>query len=151
MITIEPAKRYEALTIAMMHYSHMDYEAFKKYRHINPRAFKRNRDMVLGQRGVCFVAKDDETVVGYLLGETWRQPLTSVRYAELDTVKVMPEYRRRGIGTKLCQAFIEWAKESKFDRLRVDTGSGNESTHLFYEKLGFIPQTLTYEKQLKEL
>ncbi len=53
-------------------------------------------------------------------------------------VGLRPEYRERGIGTRLMQHAIEHAKEFGFTELRLECRASNKrALHVYSEKLGF--------------
>jgi len=58
--------------------------------------------------------------------------------AFLNEVYVNPEYRRKGIATKLVNYLIAKAKENPaLEQLHLRANSGNRGAISFYEKLGF--------------
>jgi len=77
--------------------------------------------MLKGSRGACFVARDGENVVGYVTGYPETTDLTNIKYAELDGLYVDPDYRSQGVGKKLVEAFINWAKNNQIQRIKLDT------------------------------
>jgi GNAT superfamily N-acetyltransferase len=58
----------------------------------------------------------------------------SVMMAELD---VDPEHQRKGLGRKLVQTVINWAREEGFKHLTLTTFSNVPWNAPFYEKMGF--------------
>lgn len=67
---------------------------------------------------------------------------TSKHTAELYVMGVLKEAHRKGIGTRLFQAFYNYAKEQGYSFLQVKTVQEGhyeeyDRTRLFYEKLGF--------------
>lgn len=76
--------------------------------------------------GNCFLAKDGETPVGYLLG-TFIAP-----EGEIDRVGVLPAYRRQGIGKALLVPFCERA-ETVF----LDVRASNLPAQALYRACGF--------------
>lgn len=66
----------------------------------------------------------------------------------LQEVDVLPEYGRRGIGAKLVQAVIDWARFSKIPAVTLTTFRDIPWNAPFYQKLGFRisePAELTLE------
>lgn len=63
------------------------------------------------------------------------QPAT----AHLYQMWVAPAWRKKGIGAKLVQAVIEWAREMGAARLELDVTLNNPPAVALYEGLGFIP------------
>lgn len=95
----------------------------------------------------CFIAETEEKPVGYLIGKERGYPYRKGKTAEIDNMGVSPEYRSRGIGTKLFEALKAWCKEHGFQRIYVNVYHGNEQAIKFYQKqgLGFIDISLEGE------
>lgn len=57
----------------------------------------------------------------------------------LDTLAVLPQYRRRGVGTSLMQARIAWAKQN-FPDLKISllVDPDNLNGQRIYSRLGFV-------------
>ena len=61
------------------------------------------------------------------------------RRAHLDEMDVIPEYGRRGIGTRLVQALIDWARSAGYPLLTLITFRHLPWNAPFYKQLGFVP------------
>lgn len=59
------------------------------------------------------------------------------RQAYLTEIDVLPAFSRRGTGTRLVRAVLEWARACKFDSLSLITFRHLPWNAPFYEKLGF--------------
>jgi|GEM_PF-7071947 len=72
--------------------------------------------------------------------------------ARLQRLAVMPEYHRRGIGTLLVGAAVDWAIQAGFQRLVLSTGK-DEHGRSIYERCGFVANGYdeTYEHHDMEL
>lgn len=55
----------------------------------------------------------------------------------LKRMAVIKEYRRRGIGRRLTETLIAWAKEHRFTEITLGTGI-NEKARGLYLQLGFV-------------
>ncbi len=107
-------------------------------------------DKIKKESGVCFVAEIDNKIVGYFVGG--RKDVASYRnvtVAELENIYVLEEFRSKGVGKKLMEAFKNWAKELKVDKVAVNVFALNEKGINFYKREGFLPQDLTLEMHLK--
>ena len=58
--------------------------------------------------------------------------------AHLDELDVLPEFGRRGIGTRLVNTIIDWARENRSPRVTLTTFRHLPWNAPFYEKLGFV-------------
>ena len=86
------------------------------------------------------VADLDSKVIGYLAFISYHIENTSYLY--LDDFCVDSNYRNRGIGTKLVEWIINYAKENDFDNLKLHVDENNIKALSFYNKSGFIPINL---------
>lgn len=58
-------------------------------------------------------------------------------YGLIENVVTHPDYRKRGIGTKILSNAVEIAKKNNCYKVMLLTSSKMEETLLFYEKAGF--------------
>jgi GNAT superfamily N-acetyltransferase len=58
--------------------------------------------------------------------------------AVLWDIRVHPEYRRRGIGTRLFEYAADWARGKGFGQLGVETQNVNVPACRFYVSQGFV-------------
>ncbi|HEV3101322.1 MAG TPA: GNAT family N-acetyltransferase, partial [Candidatus Dormibacteraeota bacterium] len=89
------------------------------------------------------VASIDDRSVGYAMvlveagpDDTW--PLGN-RYAELYSLSVAPELRRRGIGTRLLDFVDQELNRRGIHDLRVAVMVGNGDAQRLYERRGLVP------------
>jgi ribosomal protein S18 acetylase RimI-like enzyme len=97
------------------------------------------RDAITGRDSCVFVAVDDSVIVGYVEGgifkpEEYRKIPKMVR---LEFFYVLEEFRGKGIGDKLYEAFVEWAKEKGAKSMSVEVTTSNSGAMKFYKKNGF--------------
>jgi len=59
------------------------------------------------------------------------------RVAILEDMVVLPKYRDQGMGLKLLDYAIQFAKEQGCKRISLLTDSDNKGAHRFYQKYGF--------------
>jgi ribosomal protein S18 acetylase RimI-like enzyme len=84
-----------------------------------------------------FVAKDGAGVVG-LAGLTINQSLVeSGNFAFIEELVVGEKYRRNGVGQKLLDACIIFAKEQECQSIVLTSGNERYAAHKLYEKNGF--------------
>ena len=91
----------------------------------------------------------DPAVVGHLVG-TFSAPsdMWTVARAELVSMYVRETHRTQGIGTRLVDAFAEWAKGRGATRLHVTAyATHNTALHLYHSR-GFTPISITLNKDL---
>ncbi len=99
---------------------------------------------------LCLVAETEGMVVAYLTGEPntlvdWRP----IKTFELGSFFVLPKYRSKGIGTDMVKKFTKWAKDNGAVTVRVSAYAANKRGIEFYKNIGFEPESLTLEMELK--
>jgi putative acetyltransferase len=83
-----------------------------------------------------FVAEDDGRIVGRLSIARDQHP-ASKHVADLGLMVAM-SHRRRGIGTRLLEAALEWARQSEVRKLELHVFPYNEAAIRLYENFGFV-------------
>ena len=77
------------------------------------------------------IAQDENQIVGYagiaLAGDV----------ADIHTLTVLPEFRRRGIASHMLQDLEAWAKEKGIDSFMLEMREGNAEAQPLYEKYGY--------------
>src|SRR5262245_47047829 len=93
-----------------------------------------------------FVAEEDGEAVGYL-GLDFRD----TRIAEVQSVYVRPEGRRRGAAAALIAEAAAVAREHGYEHLGLDVLTSNHAALAVYERLGFVEYQRTLAVSLDEL
>jgi diamine N-acetyltransferase len=90
-----------------------------------------------------FVATDaaESPAVGVLvvmLREANKSPMVRpARVAEIDSLAVDETARRRGVGRRLVQAALSWARDVQAERTELGVYEFNDQARLFWESMGF--------------
>jgi L-amino acid N-acyltransferase YncA len=84
------------------------------------------------------VARDDDVLVGYVLGAITAQGLA---YAHL--IAVRADARRRGVGRRLYEAFFDGAQNQGAHHVEAITTTANTASIAFHERLGFTADIVT--------
>jgi len=61
---------------------------------------------------------------------------------------VSQNYHSNGIGKKLINSSIEFGKEKKCHRIRLESGNQRIESHKFYKRLGFETSSIFFTKDL---
>ncbi|HIF88383.1 MAG TPA: GNAT family N-acetyltransferase [Candidatus Thioglobus sp.] len=73
------------------------------------------------------------------------------RVAILEDMVVLPKYRNQGVGSKLLDYAIQFAKEQGCQRTTLLTDDDNEGAHRFYQQHGFSRSSmLTFRQSLDD-
>jgi GNAT superfamily N-acetyltransferase len=102
----------------------------------------------LGPRGALFVAE----LSGEILGVQSIEPYATYTRA-MDHVASIGTYiyrnlRRRGVGRRLFEATLGFAREQGYEKIVIAVRIGNSVAQAFYRMLGFIPKMML-ERQVK--
>jgi ribosomal protein S18 acetylase RimI-like enzyme len=95
--------------------------------------------------GLLFVAETDGRVVGSIMAgydghRGW-----------LYSLAVLPEYRKRGIGSRLVRHAEQQLRELGCPKINLQILKGNEQVEAFYRKLGYeAEQRISMGKQIQE-
>jgi GNAT superfamily N-acetyltransferase len=65
-------------------------------------------------------------------------------YVELLHLRVAPNTRGYGVGSRLCQAVMDWSRQNGYKMLLVNTTTPQHPARKLYEKLGFLEKARTY-------
>jgi len=85
-----------------------------------------------------FVAEEEGRIVGRLSIARDQHP-ASRHVADLGLM-VARSHRRRGIGTQLLEAALDWARHSEVRKLELHVFPHNEAAIKLYENFGFVPE-----------
>ena len=96
-----------------------------------------------------YVAIVGGTIVGYCQGMMEKHPpvLTETDYGQVLDFAVAADYRRAGIGDRLCRALQDWFVLKGVHRLEVRHSEFNEVASRFWAKMGFKPYLKTLYKE----
>ena len=99
---------------------------------------------------VVFVARRDGAVVGSAAGYVsesgpTRQPMT---FGVLRSMYVRGDARHAGIGGRLTDAFIDWARERGCGEVCVDSYFDNQAARRLYGRHGFAPRSVSHVLRL---
>ena len=106
------------------------------------------QELVTDDEQVCFVAEDDNMLVGYIAAAPKELSYRKSKYLEIDNMGVNPEYRGKGVGTLLIEEVKKWAKENGYNKLFVNSYFKNTSAIAFYKKNGFEEIDVSLEMKI---
>ncbi len=115
-------------------FKELNYEWLKKYFEIEPIDIEIlcNPQKIIDNGGQIFLAVINEECVG-----TAALIKMNESTFELAKMSVTEKHQGKGIGKKLCQAAIEYAKDKKFKNIFLESNSKLTPAINLYKKLGF--------------
>ena len=84
---------------------------------------------------ILLVAILNSTLIGYAAGLV--KTSSSQPSATLDSIAVLPSSRKKGIGDKLMQRFLEEVKKLRCNKVTLAVAVANENGILFFTRRGF--------------
>jgi GNAT superfamily N-acetyltransferase len=96
------------------------------------------------------VAYDDQDrVIGHLVGHLSEpSPTRASLAAVLESIYVFEDVRGQGVGGLLTEQFLAWAREQQAVFVLVSAYAANEAAQRFYQRHGFVPQSVTLQAVL---
>jgi GNAT superfamily N-acetyltransferase len=97
-----------------------------------------------------WLAERGGTRLGYVLAAHRSRPETSFSHArqwlEIDEVVVEPSERRRGVARALIERVAAEGETLGLDGVELTAWAFNDTAHAAFERAGFRPMTLRYER-----
>jgi GNAT superfamily N-acetyltransferase len=95
------------------------------------------------------LAREGDDVIGHLIGRLHGPGGTFTgRIADLESMRVAPDFRRSGVGSLLVRHFLTWAREGGAQQASVTAYAANDAAQRFYERHGFVPKSITSRASL---
>ena len=86
-----------------------------------------------GEGPTVFFAEADGKIAGRIKLLQWWN-----RFAYVEDIVVNPDYRGAGIGRRLLERGIQWARENNFPGVMLETQDDNVPACTLYESCGFV-------------
>ena len=90
----------------------------------------------------------DELAAGLMGSYPELTPFVRLREARLNSLWVLPQHRRRGLGGLLVDGFLDWARERGAPYAVVTAFTANPAAIRLYERHGFGSHTVTLRTPL---
>lgn len=91
----------------------------------------------LSEREGIFVAEVEGRVVGFQSLDLWAKYTDSFDHVGVMGTIILPQWRRMGLGRRLAQHTLDFARASGYEKLVVYVRGGNVRGQAFYRSLGF--------------
>ena len=88
-------------------------------------------DEVRNPRTIYYVCCEDDEIIAY--GGMWHV----VDEGQITNVAVKKDFRKMGVGSKVLNELILWAKSHDIAVIGLEVRAGNENALLLYKKFGF--------------
>jgi ribosomal protein S18 acetylase RimI-like enzyme len=98
--------------------------------------------------GCCFIAEDNDQLLGYINGSALDLPYRKSRYIEIENLGVIPSQQGTGLAQQLLDTITNWAKQHGYQKVYVESYIKNQRAVNFYHKHGFQDIDLSLEKKI---
>jgi len=100
----------------------------------------------LGMPGniLIFVGEVDGKVIGYANTWTVYSMWSRGKALTIDDLYIALPYRRNGIGEKMMEYLMDFAKQNRYKRIQLHAELNNERAHNLYRKLGFKEEEIMF-------
>jgi len=92
----------------------------------------------LSDREGIFVAELEGQIIGFQSLDKWVEYSDSFDHVGVMGTFIIPEWRKKGIGTQLARKTFKFARISKYEKIIIYIRSSNEGALKFYKNLGFV-------------
>ena len=103
---------------------------------------QQERDYIasLSDREGIFLAEVEGQIAGFQSLDLWAKYTDSFDHVGAMGTIILPQWRRRGIGRRLAQYTLAYARAHSYEKVVVYVRAGNDAAQAFYRSLGFIPK-----------
>ena len=124
----------------------MDFEGASR---VLDQAFGYKKETLSDPRVYEFVACSGDVIVGYFNLMEEIDIIRNLKIYHVGYVCVDNDYRGQGIGHKMMEYAIQYAKDNHVQRMELTSGNKREATHKLYLSLGFEKRdTSVFRKEL---
>ena len=99
-------------------------------------------------KAICLIAKDNKKSIGYIAASPKKMSWRLSKYLEIENMFVSPNYRCRGIGSKLISECLTIAKKKGYQKAYVASYYSNKRATAFYKKSGFTKIDISLERDI---
>ena len=92
-----------------------------------------------GREGIL-LAEVEGRVVGFQSLDLWARYADSFDHVGVLGTFVLPEWRGQGIGRRLAEHTLEFARANGYEKIVIYVRAGNTGAQAFYRSLGFEPR-----------
>lgn len=102
-----------------------------------PDAKDRLQNVITNPTRITLVAEEEGQIVGFALGRTQKSGLSWLSF-----MGVSPTHRRRGIGKRLVQKYLEESRLKGAYKVSLNTAPELKPAMKLYTEMGFVPEGL---------
>ena len=99
------------------------------------------RERLVNEESVVFIALDEDDSLGFVQLYPSFSSISMKRTWILNDLFVKESARKKGVGEKLLQASITFARETDANGVSLETGKENVNAQRLYERFGFVKES----------
>ena len=146
---IRTANKKDALKLDELLSKLIDYEGLKYDPNTNPyikieQFFERR--IGIGENYIL-VAEDNGEMIGFLSADSNMNGIKLNKETKIQFLYIEEKYRNQGVGTKLMDSYLKYAKEQGVKYVAVNHYLANEEGEKLYKKFGF--EVLTIDRRVE--
>ncbi len=116
---------------------------------LDKNSIAKNMEKVLqDEHYICFVAVKGNRLIGCIFLYYHQSILHNAPSLMIEEVIVDKDHRNEGIGKRMIQEAIAFAKKSNFAEIEVSTEVANTRAQYFYHSFGFVDRGLLLELEI---
>jgi len=108
-------------------------------------------DALLSRNDYCAIllVDDDNKAVGIITGYLCPMLRNGGLRAEVEEFYIDKNHRGNGNANLLMDAFFEWCKQNKVQKVNLESENGLNRAHSFYKKYGFATKAQRFVKKVE--
>ena len=102
------------------------------------------RERLVNEESVVFIALDEDDSLGFVQLYPSFSSISMKRTWILNDLFVKESARKKGVGEKLLQTAITFARETNANGVSLETGKENVNAQRLYERFGFVKESIYF-------
>ena len=103
-------------------------------------------DVLKNPERIVLVIEIENAIIGYV---EFKYTTKATKCILIDQIFIDNDCKRKGYGRMLIEEVTKFAKKNNCKRIELNCWSFNEDALKFYQKIGFIPQRIIFEKPVQ--
>lgn len=100
------------------------------------------------KKALVLIAQEKNKPVGYLVARLKMISYRKSKCLEIENMGVSPKFRSKGIGSRLINECVSWAKKHSYKKVFVNSYFKNTGAISFYKRNGFNEIDISLEKDV---
>ena len=106
------------------------------------------KKILLDKSALVLLAQENDKLIGYLTGRQKNLGYRKSKCIEIENMGVTSKYRSKGVGSRLINECISWAKKQGYKKVYVNSYFKNIQAISFYKRNGFNEIDISLEKDI---